>query len=163
MADDETLTWTSRSRSLGLLQTGCGCFPVGMILCTVLYVITPLDGTPLLYLLGLVIATGAVIGLVGGRTEVHTAEFTRRQVRLVSKTVTRTVDVADLTSLTVEHSGDVDQGYDETTLGVTWPDGTERIGGVHDPTLASSLTEWLGPRVAVQEQWKELDPSPGTA
>jgi hypothetical protein len=163
MAGDETLTWTSKSRDLGFLQTGCGCFPIAMILCLVLYLITPLDDTSLLVVLGLMLATGGVIGIVAGRTEVYTAEFTGRQVRLVSKTVTRTVDVADLTALTVEHSGDVDQGYDETTLRVTWPDGTEVIHGIHDPTLAPSLTELLGPEVEVREEWKKLNPSPGSA
>ncbi|GAA4591861.1 hypothetical protein GCM10023194_52230 [Planotetraspora phitsanulokensis] len=162
MADRETLTWTSKAHGFGFM-TGCGCFPFVAILCMILSVVTPLEGTWLIVVLALLIVTGAVVGIVAERTEVHTAEFTRRQVRLVSRTVTRTVDVADLTSLTVEHSGDVDQGYDETTLGVTWPDGTEKIDGVHDPALASSLTELLGPGVAVREKWKELDRSLGTA
>ncbi|WP_203884414.1 hypothetical protein [Planotetraspora kaengkrachanensis] len=129
----------------------------------ILSLVTPLGSTWLFVVLALMMVIGAVIGVVGERTEVHTAEFTRRQVRLVSKTVTRTVDVADLSSLTVEHSGDVDDGYDETTLGVIWPGGTEKVRGVHDPALASSLTELLGPGVAVEEKWEELRPSLGTA
>ena len=114
--------------------------------------------------LGVIIAGGALFGGLAGRREVYAAEFTGRQVRLVSPAACRTVEPSDLTEVAVEHSGDTETGYARTSLRLRWPGETGvTLVDDFDPELARSLGRVLGPGRRVSETWKELESPPGSA
>jgi hypothetical protein len=162
MAGDETLTWFCNHPRAGCLQGGFSCLSAATLsLLVLVWIFAP--GLWVFIYIGVMIAAGAVIGIVAGRREVQPVEFTRRHVRLMSRVSSRTVKVADLTAVAVEHSGDTDEGYTMTSLRLAWPDGGTEVDGFRDPTLASSLTELLGPGVQVQEEYTKLKPPPASA
>ena len=108
----------------------------------------------------------AVAGAATGRRFMaHTAEFTGQQVVLTTDSGQRTLKVAQLTELSVEHHGVVGEGYTRTSLRLRWPKGggamTVSIVGPYDAALAPSLTALLGRRV--RETWADLHqgPQPG--
>jgi hypothetical protein len=121
--------------------------------------------TSVFYLImGIFVAGGALFGALAGRREVHAAEFTRRQVRLVSAVGSRTVEIADLTEVVVEHSGDTETGYARTSLRLRWRGETGvKLVGDFDPELVRSLGRVLGPGRRVKETWNDLEPPPASA
>lgn len=133
MADDTVVRWEGAT-PLGCLAMPLGCLPFGIVL-----------------------------GLVLDRYQVTVADFTRRQVRLGSRTAVRTVQVTNLLKVTVTHSGYTDQGYRQTSLEVVWRGGQETIDGLHDPALAASLRRLLPQHVKVQHIWEELEDRPPDA
>jgi hypothetical protein len=136
----------------------------GMIAMTPLGMIFSFRASVVCLVLGIVIAGGAVFGGLAGRREVYAAEFTGRQVRLVSSAASRTVEISDLDEVAVEHSGDTDTGYARTSLRLRWPGETRvTLVGDFDPELARSLGRMLGPGRQVRETWKALDSPPGSA
>lgn len=100
---------------------------------------------------------GWLLGTVSAVYDVTEVEFTPQNVRLRSGARTRTVNVADLRGVQITHSGDTDSGYRSTSLQLTWHDERQKLDGVHDPTLASSLTRLLPRHVTVEEEWQELE------
>lgn len=164
MTDEETVTWHHVAGRGGCAPGGLAGLTAGTIAGVLAFVIfsTPPAWTFALVVLGVVV--GAVLGAVAGRHEVHTARFTSEQVRLRSKLATRTVPVADLTAVTVDHSGDTDTGYQQTSLRLAIPDGSEVVlKDSYAPTLAGSLAQLLGPTIQVQEKWQPLEPPPASA
>jgi hypothetical protein len=164
VTDEETVTWHHVAGRAGCALGGLAGLTAGTIAGVLAFVIFSTPSAWTLALVVLFIVAGAVLGVIAGRREVHTAQFTSEQVRLRSKLTSRTVRVADLTAVTVEHSGDTDSGYQQTSLRLALPDGSEVVlkDGYH-PTLAGSLTQLVGPTIQVEEKWQPLEPPPSSA
>jgi hypothetical protein len=115
-------------------------------------------------IIGISVAGGALAGALAGRREIYMAEFTGRRVRLVSAVASRTVEIADLTEVAVEHSGDTDTGYARTSLRLKRSGETDVVlVDDFDPELARSLGRMLGYDRQVKETWKGLESPPGSA
>lgn len=145
--------------------SGCllalGMLSVGVMLSAALNFFFSVPAVPHGWIIiGSLFAHGAVLGRVSDRYEVTVAEFTRHQVRLISRAGVRTVKVSRLMGVVVQHSGDTDEGYMRTSLQVIWFGGKEIIDGVHDTTLAPSLSRLLSPSVEVQQVWEKLQDPP---
>ncbi|HEY0447831.1 hypothetical protein [Actinophytocola sp.] len=164
MAAEETLRWSRHFSGTGCVAGGLGGLVGGTFVTVVLYAIFSISGWWVAGLLVVLVVLGALLGTHDSRREVHTAEFSRHGVRLVSPLTTRFVSVADLTAVTVDHSGDTDQGYVRTTLRLAIAGRpAETIPGVYDPALAGVLDELLGPDIDVHELHEDLEPPPSTA
>jgi hypothetical protein len=115
----------------------------------------------LLFLCGLLVLT-VCTGLLRSRYVVRTVEFTKAQVRMESRARVRTVRIADLSAVSVEHTGDTASGYQETSLRLEWRIGSRLIICDHDPALGQALERLLPSHVAVKERWDQLrEPSAG--
>ena len=164
MADEETVTWHHVAGRSGCALGGLAGLTAGTIAGVLAFVIFSTPSAWMFVLIGLFIVVGAVLGVVEGRHEVHTAQFAGEQVRLRGKLTSRTVRVADLTGVTVDHSGDTDAGYQQTSLRLALPDGSEVVlKDSYAPTLAGSLIQLLGPTIQVEEKWQPLEPPPSSA
>ncbi|GAB3414870.1 hypothetical protein [Flindersiella endophytica] len=97
------------------------------------------------------------LGVILDRYVVRAIEFGRTHVRLESRARVRTVPVAELTGVRVSHGGDTERGYQQTSLTLRWLGGGRTIDCDHDPALGQALTRLLPSRVAITEQWNELD------
>lgn len=96
------------------------------------------------------------------RHVVRAIEFTKTHVQCESRVGVRTVDIADVTAVCIEHTGDNASGYQNTWLRVEWRKGSRSISFAHDPALAQALVRVLPSHVAVKERWAELhEPSTG--
>jgi hypothetical protein len=164
VTDEETVTWHHVAGRSGCALGGLAGLTAGTIAGVAVFVIFSASTVWTFALVGLCIVAGAVLGVVEGRHEVHTAQLASEQVRLRTKLTSRTVRVADLTAVTVDHSGDTDAGYQHTSLRLALPDGSEVIlKDCYAPTLAGSLTQLLGPTIQVEEKWQPLEPPPSSA
>ncbi|MFC6879395.1 MULTISPECIES: hypothetical protein [Actinomadura] len=114
----------------------------------------------LLVLGGLLILT-ICVGLIRSHYVLRVIEFTRAQVRFESPARVRTVPIAEVSAVLVEHSGDTEKGYQETSLQVQWRHRRKRIVFEHDPALGPALVRLLPWQVPVHEQWLDLsEPDP---
>ncbi|SDK61095.1 hypothetical protein SAMN05421869_11768 [Nonomuraea jiangxiensis] len=144
----------------GSEPSGCllvpGMLPIGILLATGLNAFFSVPWHPHgLIVIGALLFAGIVLWPVSDRYEVTVAEFTRHEVRLVSRAAVRTVPAADLTEVTVTHSGDPEEGYWRTSLRVAWREGKKTIDGPHDATLATSLSRLVAPGVEVRHVWEK--------
>jgi hypothetical protein len=115
----------------------------------------------LLVLFGLLTLT-VCTGVIRSRHVVRAVEFTKAQVRLESRRRVRTMRVADMYAVRIEHTGDTLSGYQQTSLLLEWRLGSRSVVCDHDPALASALVRLLPSYVAVTERWNELrEPSTG--
>ncbi|NJP91021.1 hypothetical protein HCN51_16415 [Nonomuraea sp. FMUSA5-5] len=163
MSDDTIVRWEN-GEPPGCLSMPCGCLPFGIMLITALHSFFSVPLYPHGQIIfASMVALGIVLGLLIDRYTVTGMDFTRHEMRLVSKTAVRTVEAANLWSVTVTHSGHTDAGYTRTSLEVVWRDGRETVLGAHDPDLAASLRRLLPPRVNVQDIWNKLENPPPDA
>jgi hypothetical protein len=110
---------------------------------------------------GLLVLTIGV-SLIRSRYVTRTVEFSGTHVRLESPKRVRTVPIADVKRVSVEHGGDTASGYHETTLRLESRGGSEIFRCAHEPELVQALTRVLPERVAVTEEWPALqEPSTG--
>ncbi|MEU8981361.1 hypothetical protein [Streptomyces sp. NPDC048309] len=115
----------------------------------------------LLTLCGLLALT-VCAGLIRRRYVLRAFEFTKVQIRLASRAGVRTVRIADVSAVRIEHTGDTASGYQETSLRLEWRDGSRSIVCDHDPELGQALVRLLPSHVAVKERWDQLrEPSTG--
>jgi hypothetical protein len=164
VTDEETVTWHHVAGRGGCALGGLAGLTAGTIAGVLAFVIFSTPPAWTFALVALFIVAGAVLGVVAGRREVHTAQFTGERVSLRSTTATRTVPVAELAAVAVDHSGDTDAGYQQTSLRLALPDGSEVIlKDCYAPTLAGSLIQLLGPTIQVEEKWQPLEPPPSSA
>ncbi|GEC08416.1 hypothetical protein SSP24_60710 [Streptomyces spinoverrucosus] len=113
-------------------------------------------------LVGGLLTLTVCIGLLRRRSVVRAVEFTKAQVRLESRAGVRTVPIADLRAVGVEHTGTTVDGYVSTSLRLDWRDESRSFDCSHDPTLGEALVRLLPSRVTVEERWDELqEPSTG--
>ncbi|MBV7698653.1 hypothetical protein [Streptomyces sp. TRM70350] len=91
-------------------------------------------------------------GLLRSRYVVRAVEFTKAQVRLESRAGVRTVRIADVRAVRVEHSGDTADGYVETSLRLDWREGSRSFDCHHDPTLGPARVRPLPSHVTVEER-----------
>jgi hypothetical protein len=106
-----------------------------------------------------VIVIGAGLGMLAARHRVHTATLTAHRIVLASAVATRTVNIADLKTVSVTHAGDTDHGYTRTTLHLILADGCGvDLVGSYNPKLAESVGRVLGAKFPVEETRRELDP-----
>jgi hypothetical protein len=110
---------------------------------------------PLIVFAGLLAVTVAV-GVLRTRAAIHSVAFTRAHVLLERRAGQRTIATADLTEVSIRHTGDSHSGYNATTLRLTGRDGPEDLDCPHLPDLAESLRSLLPAHVTVPEQWDEL-------
>jgi len=164
VTDEETVTWHHVAGRGGCAMGGLAGLTAGTIAGVAVFVAFSASTAWTFALVVLCIVAGAVLGVVAGRHEVHTAQFTGERVRLRSTIATRTVPVAELAAVTVDHSGDTDAGYQQTSLRLVLPDGSEVVlKDRYDPTLAGSLSRLLGPTIQVEEKRQPLEPPPSSA
>jgi len=115
----------------------------------------------LLILCGLLLLT-VCVSLIRSRHVVRAVEFTKSQVRLESRANVRTVRMADVRAVSVEHTGDTASGYQATSLRLEWRDGARSVSCDHDPALGQAIRRLLPSHVAVHERWDQLhEPSTG--
>jgi hypothetical protein len=164
MSSHETVTWSGTHERAGCLVGALAGLSAGTIVGVLSVVIFSFQALTLFLVIGISVAGGALFGALAERREVHTAEFTRRQVRLVSSVASRTVEIGDLTEVAVEHSGDTETGYARTSLRLRWRGETGvMLVGAFNPELVRSLGRVLEPGHHVKERWKELEPPPASA
>ncbi|MBC6463223.1 hypothetical protein [Actinomadura sp. HBU206391] len=164
MSSHETLTWSATHERSGCLAGALAGLSAGMIIMVAPALMFSLQASALFLIVGIFVAGGALVGTFAGPREVHAAEFTRRRVRLVSAVASRTMEIADLTEIAVEHSGDTETGYARTSLRLRWPGETGvRLVGHFDAELVRSLGRVLGPGRHVEETWKDLESPPAGA
>jgi hypothetical protein len=92
------------------------------------------------------------------RMVVYRMEFTRSSVRLVRPTSTRTVAIAAVEDINVQHSADGEHTSVQLTYARSVAVTTIAVTNRFDPTLAGRLTEVLGPGVRVRETNTVQDP-----
>ncbi|MCI2419730.1 hypothetical protein MOQ72_19985 [Saccharopolyspora sp. K220] len=101
-------------------------------------------------------------GLIRSRHVVRAVEFTESQVRLERRADVRTVHIANVRAVWIEHTGDTASGYQETSLRLEWRGGSKSVVCYHDPALGQALLRLLPSHVAVKERWDQLrEPSTG--
>jgi hypothetical protein len=167
MSRAETLTWSGSYPSLPRGRR----FPAGLLLNPLtwpaylallalyffplpMWWVLPLLIPHVVIVFGMVMA--AVATTVAIRNIVLSAEFTSQRVVLTRRHRSREVDVAELTTVAVEHGGSVGGSYTHTRLRLEWSRRVTvaiSIPGPHDPTLAASLTQLLGR--PVPESWHQ--------
>lgn len=111
---------------------------------------------------GGLLALTVCVGLIRRRYVVRAVEFTEAEVRLESLVGVRTMPLAEVSAIRVEHTGDTASGYQQTTLWLERSDGSRSLACNHDPALGEALKRLIPPHVAVEERWDELqEPSSG--
>lgn len=161
----ESLTWTDERGPIPsgsrVVVSGCGRIaglvlgvPAAVVVCLVL-------GQPWWW--GVIVwvaafAIGSAVGRGTARMVVYRMEFTRSSVRLVRPRSTRTVAIAAVEDINVQHSADGEHTSVQLTYARSVAVTTVAITNRFDPTLAGRLTEVLGPGVRVRETNTVQDP-----
>ena len=162
MSSTETLTWYGSYPSMprGCLLAGLLFNPVAwpayLALLVLYFFSLPMWWALPLLIPHVFIVFGMVLAALVKRNIVLKAHFTPQRVELTRRHGILEVDVAELTTVAVEHGGSVGEDCTYTLLRLEWSRRATvaiSIPGSHDPTLAAALTQLLGR--PVRETWHD--------